>query len=79
MTAKTARRWGTRGWNWAVYLGKDLAISLESVSRRKPWAYNQPIAAAEVTLYRGFEGVVNGETTPSVSETIAAARFRQVA
>jgi peptidoglycan/xylan/chitin deacetylase (PgdA/CDA1 family) len=39
---------GLATWNWAVYLGKDLAISLESVSRRKAWAYNQRITAADI-------------------------------
>jgi hypothetical protein len=34
--------------NLAVYLGPDLVVSLEPVSRRKPWAYNEPITAAGV-------------------------------
>jgi peptidoglycan/xylan/chitin deacetylase (PgdA/CDA1 family) len=39
---------GLATWDWPVYLGQDLAISLESVSRRKAWAYNQRITAAEI-------------------------------
>ena len=49
-TAMNAARmgFGLATWNWAVYLGTDLAISLESVSRRKSWAYNQRITAADI-------------------------------
>ena len=39
---------GLATWGWAVYLGKDLAISLESVSRKQGWAYDKPIAAADI-------------------------------
>jgi hypothetical protein len=48
-TAVLAARmgFGLATWNWAVYLGPDLALSLESVANRKPWAYNQPIAASD--------------------------------
>ena len=34
--------------NLAVYLGPDLVVSLEPISRRKPWAYNERITAADV-------------------------------
>jgi hypothetical protein len=34
--------------NVVVYLGPDLALSLEPVSYRKPWAYNQSITASDV-------------------------------
>jgi hypothetical protein len=34
--------------NLAVYLGPDLVVSLEPISRRKPWAYNEPITASDV-------------------------------
>jgi peptidoglycan/xylan/chitin deacetylase (PgdA/CDA1 family) len=49
-TAVIAARmgFGLATWDWAVYLGKDLAVSLEAVSRRKAWAYNQRIAATEI-------------------------------
>jgi hypothetical protein len=32
----------------ATYLGRDMVVSLEPISRRKGWAYNQPIAAADI-------------------------------
>jgi hypothetical protein len=32
----------------STYLGRDQVISLEPVSRRKGWAYNQPITAADI-------------------------------
>ena len=32
----------------AFYLGPDFAISLEPVSRKKGWVYNQPISAADI-------------------------------
>jgi peptidoglycan/xylan/chitin deacetylase (PgdA/CDA1 family) len=35
-------------WNWAVYLGPDLAISLESVSRRGSWEYTKRVTAADI-------------------------------
>jgi peptidoglycan/xylan/chitin deacetylase (PgdA/CDA1 family) len=39
---------GLATWNWAVYLGKDLAISLESVSNRKSWEYEKRVSAADM-------------------------------
>lgn len=39
---------GIATWSEAVYLGKDLAVSLEPISKRKPWAYNEPITASDV-------------------------------
>ena len=49
-TAGIAARmgFGIATWDWAVYLGKDMALSLESVSRRKPWVYNQRLTAADI-------------------------------
>lgn len=49
-TAVNAARmgFGLATWNWAVYLGKDLAVSLESVSRRGAWEYDKRIAAAGI-------------------------------
>ena len=32
---------GIATWNWAVYLGADFAISLESVSRRAAWEFDR--------------------------------------
>src|SRR5262249_40894727 len=39
-TAVVAARagFGLATWNWAVYLGRDFAVSLESVSRRGSWS-----------------------------------------
>jgi hypothetical protein len=34
--------------NQIAYLGRDLVISLEPISKRKPWAYNQPISERDV-------------------------------
>ena len=39
---------GVATWSQVVYLGRDLAVSLEPISKRKPWAYNEPITAADV-------------------------------
>lgn len=39
---------GIATWSQAVYLGRDLAVSLEPISKRKPWAYNEPITASDV-------------------------------
>ena len=39
---------GLATWNWAVYLGTDVAISLESVSRRGSWEYNQRVTGADI-------------------------------
>ena len=49
-TAVNAARmgFGIATWDWAVYLGKDMALSLESVSRRKAWVYNQRLSAADI-------------------------------
>src|ERR1035437_5932084 len=49
-TAMNAARmgFGLATWNWAVYLGTDLAISLESVSRRGSWEYNRRVTGADI-------------------------------
>jgi hypothetical protein len=49
-TAMNAARMGLglATWNWAVYLGTDLAVSLESVSRRGSWEYNRRVTGAEI-------------------------------
>ena len=39
---------GLATWNWAVYLGRDLAVSLESVSRRGSWEYARRVRAADI-------------------------------
>jgi hypothetical protein len=39
---------GIATWSQAVYLGRDLAVSLEPISKRKPWAYYEPITAGDV-------------------------------
>jgi peptidoglycan/xylan/chitin deacetylase (PgdA/CDA1 family) len=39
---------GIATWNWAVYLGPEMAISLESVSRRGAWDYDKRITAADL-------------------------------
>jgi hypothetical protein len=41
-------RFGIATSSEAVYLGKDLAVSLEPISKWKPWVYNEPISATEV-------------------------------
>jgi len=49
-TAAIAARmgFGIATWNQAVYLGPDMVVSLEPISHRKPWAYNEPITAGGV-------------------------------
>lgn len=49
-TAMNAARmgFGLATWNWAVYLGTDLTISLESVSRRGSWEYNRRVTGADI-------------------------------
>ena len=44
---------GLATWNWAVYLGTDLAISLESVSRRGSWEYNRRVTRRRYPVDRG--------------------------
>lgn len=49
-TAMNAARmgFGLASWNWATYLGTDLAVSLESVSRRGAWEYNRRVTGADI-------------------------------
>jgi peptidoglycan/xylan/chitin deacetylase (PgdA/CDA1 family) len=39
---------GVATWDGPVYLGKDLVLSLDPVSRRRAWKYNQQLAAADL-------------------------------
>ena len=39
---------GIATWNWAVYLDTQLALSLESVSRRGAWEYDRRITASDI-------------------------------
>lgn len=39
---------GLATWSWPVYLGKDLTISLDSVSIRKAWQYDKRMTAADI-------------------------------
>ena len=39
---------GIATWNWAVYLGQELAVSLESVSRRGAWEYDRTVTASAI-------------------------------
>ena len=49
-TALNAARmgFGLATWNWAAYLSRDIAISLESVSRRGSWEYNRRVTGADI-------------------------------
>jgi peptidoglycan/xylan/chitin deacetylase (PgdA/CDA1 family) len=49
-TAVNAARmgFGIATWNWAEYLGPDLVVSLESVSRRGSWQYDRRVTAADI-------------------------------
>ena len=49
-TAVNAARmgFGLAAWSWPVYLGQDLAVSLESVSPHTSWRYDKRITAAEI-------------------------------
>ena len=49
-TARIAAQvgFGMATWNWGVYLGPDLVVSLESVSRRSSWDYDRKVTAADI-------------------------------
>jgi hypothetical protein len=49
-TALNAARmgFGIATWNWAVYLARDMVLSLESVSRRSSWQYDRRVTGADI-------------------------------